>query len=52
MNSGEIIDASSRQSLVSYLLAGQGLSNFEIGVMLVELLVGSVETVRFSTIFR
>ena len=47
LNSKGPIDnlADERQSLVSYMLAGQGLSSFEICVTLVELMVGSVETV-------
>ncbi|XP_067934665.1 cytochrome P450 10-like [Watersipora subatra] len=48
LNQGGEVDENKRQCLVSYLLAGQGLSNFEIGVMLVELMVGSVETASNS----
>mgnify|MGYP001795569718 CR=1 FL=1 len=34
------------ECLVSHMLAHQGLSNFEVSAMMVELMVGSVETVR------
>ncbi|KAF6030476.1 hypothetical protein EB796_011211 [Bugula neritina] len=48
LNEQGAIDTDKRQCLVSYLLAAQGLSNFEISVTMMELMVGSVETASNS----